>query len=181
MNKASSSFQVRHNYHKYLHPLDMLEAQHKPKSPASSGTRGRTRAKGVRHLTCSRTPRDPPSRWPPRRPADPRRASVSLPTPSSPPQKEAAAPSKGDKAGTAEASPQRARRTKRKKLEQLSGGRLKLPNGNVRPPMGTVDRRLGEDSCETCQIGDYAESLLLCEGCDKVCGSAGRSRAGRAL
>lgn len=92
-------------------------------------------------------------------------SSSSLPQRSAKQEPEAA---RGGRNATA-ASPQRPRRQKRHQLEVVSGGRLRLPNGNIRPPLGTVDQRLGEDSCETCQIGDYAESLLLCEGCDKVC------------
>lgn len=46
--------------------------------------------------------------------------------------------------------------------------RLPLPHGGTRPPKGEINLALGDEACETCHIGDYAELLLLCEACDKV-------------
>ena len=46
--------------------------------------------------------------------------------------------------------------------------RITLSHGGTRPPAGEVEAELGDEACEECRIGDFAELMLLCDTCDRV-------------
>eukprot|EP00730_Choanoeca_flexa_P006419 TRINITY_DN12148_c1_g1_i1.p1 TRINITY_DN12148_c1_g1~~TRINITY_DN12148_c1_g1_i1.p1 ORF type:complete len:1645 (+),score=506.32 TRINITY_DN12148_c1_g1_i1:100-5034(+) len=46
--------------------------------------------------------------------------------------------------------------------------RITLSHGGTRPPRGQVEAELGDEACEECRIGDYADLMLLCDQCDRA-------------